>query len=72
MESEVIEMTLVPRPGGRAGPVSGGFKLTMSEFLFLFGRRPSDVRWLEAADRLEMLTLLAYFARRARRDRGAA
>jgi hypothetical protein len=59
-------------PGRRAHPVSGNFKLAMSEFLFLFGRRPSDARWLESADRLETLTLLGYFARRARRDRGAA
>jgi hypothetical protein len=72
MESEVIKMTLVPRPGGKAGPVSGGFKLTVPEVLFLFGRRPSDARWLESADRMEKLTLLAYFAQRARRDRGAA
>ena len=52
--------------------MSGGFKLTMSEFLFLFGRRPSDGRWLEVADRLEKQTLLAYYARCTRRDRGAA
>lgn len=65
-------MTLIPRPGRRPKPVSGDFKLTVSELLFLFGRRPSDVRWLESADHLEKLTLLAYFARRARRDRGAA
>jgi hypothetical protein len=65
----VIKMTLVPRPGRRTKPVAGDFKLTLPELLFLFGRRPSDVRWLESADRLEKLTLLAYFARR---DRGAA
>jgi hypothetical protein len=44
----------------------------MAELLFLFGRRPSDVRWLESASRQEGLTLVAYFVRRARRDRGAA
>jgi hypothetical protein len=71
MDLEVIEMILVPRPGRRNYPVSGDFRLTMSEFLFLFGRRPSDARWLESADGLEKEALLAYFARRTRRGRAA-
>jgi hypothetical protein len=65
-------MTLHPKSGHRVASLSGDFKLTMAEFLFLFGRHPSDVRWLESADRLEMLTLLAYSVRRAHRDHGAA
>jgi hypothetical protein len=65
-------MTLHPGSGRRVASVSGDFKLTMPEFLFLFGRRPSDVRWLELADRMEKQKLLAYFIRRIQPQRGAA
>lgn len=65
-------MTLHPRSGRRAASVAGGFTLTMPEFLYLFGRRPSDVRWLELADRMERQKLLPYFIRRTQSERGAA
>lgn len=65
-------MAQIPRPSYEADSTSGDFEFTMSELLFLFGRHPSDVRWLESADKRESLALVSYFGKSARHNHGAA
>jgi hypothetical protein len=45
-------------------PLTADFRITMAEILYLFERRPSDVRWLERADSHERAARLAYMLHR--------
>ena len=57
----------MPQTSGKlrgTGPQPEEFTLTMAQIMFVFGRRPSDVRWLETADVQENLALVKYLARR--------
>jgi len=72
MDSEGDQDDVDSETRPEAWPGVGWFQAHDVGVLFLFGRRPSDGRWLEVADRLEKQTLLAYYARCTRRDRGAA
>jgi hypothetical protein len=66
-----MNMPPIARRNRRTAPLEPEINFTMPEVLFLFGRRPSDIRWLESADRAERLMLEVYFLKRLRPDRGA-